>query len=110
MENLDAHQALSEVQDFTTSVRDGKGFAEITQIIQIEVQRQLEQQLIDFQAAIAQSNLAMIDVMHAELSRIKEESTTLKGVMEQQFGRMPNALLICYLLTLRYLATSPKKM
>lgn len=40
MENLDAHLASPEVQDFTESVQSGRGFAEITQIIQIEVQRQ----------------------------------------------------------------------
>lgn len=83
MDNLNAGQVSVEIQDFTQTVRDGQGFAEITQIIQTEVQRQLEQQLVDFQAAIAQSNLAMIDVMHSELTRLKEESTTVKGVMER---------------------------
>ncbi|MCC5618464.1 hypothetical protein LC605_25935 [Nostoc sp. CHAB 5836] len=83
MDNLNASQVSREVQDFTKAVRDGRGFADITQIIQMEVQRQLEQQLIDFQAAVAQSNLAMIDVMHTELTRLKEESATVKGVMER---------------------------
>lgn len=83
MDNSSASQVSPEVQDFIQTVNDGKGFANITQAIEMEVQRQLENQFIEFQSAIAQSNLAVIDVMHSELTRLKEESATLKGVMER---------------------------
>lgn len=49
-----------EIEDFINSVNQGKGFAQITEIISSEVQRQLENQLIEFSSAIAQSNLAAI--------------------------------------------------
>ncbi|WP_341529969.1 hypothetical protein WKK05_12015 [Nostoc sp. UHCC 0302] len=83
MDNLNASQTSPEIQEFIDTVNSGRGFAEITQIISQEVQRQIETQLMDFQSAIAQSNLAMIDVMHSELTRLKEESATVKGVMER---------------------------
>ncbi|MBW4617224.1 MAG: hypothetical protein KME21_29115 [Desmonostoc vinosum HA7617-LM4] len=83
MDNSSATPVLPEVQDFIQAVESGKEFAQITQIIQMEVQRQLEEQLAEFQDVIAQSNLAMIDVMHSELTRLKEESATVKGVMER---------------------------
>jgi hypothetical protein len=83
MDNSSAYLASHEVQEFIDTVNQGKGFTHITEIISAEVQRQLEQQLTEFQAAIAQSNLAMIDVMHSELTRLKEESATVKGVMER---------------------------
>ncbi|WP_341531881.1 hypothetical protein WKK05_38405 (plasmid) [Nostoc sp. UHCC 0302] len=83
MDNLNASQTSPEIQEFIDTVNSGRGFAEITQIISQEVQRQIETQLMDFQSAIAQSNLAMIDVMHGELTRLKEESATVKGVMER---------------------------
>ncbi|BCL40027.1 hypothetical protein [Nostoc sp. MS1] len=72
-----------EIQEFIDTVNAGKGFANITEIISAEVQRQIEGQLIDFQAAIAQTNLAAIEVLSQELLRIKEESATLTGVMER---------------------------
>lgn len=83
MDNLSATPVSPEIQDFINSVNQGRGFTEITEIISAEVQRQLEQQLVEFQAAIAQSNLAAIEVMHSELHRIKLESATVKGVMER---------------------------
>ncbi|MBD6620064.1 hypothetical protein FNW02_30775 [Komarekiella sp. 'clone 1'] len=72
-----------EVIEFIDTVNQGRGFAEITQIISEEVQRQIETQLMEFQAAIADSNLAAIDAMSEELQRIKSESATLSGVMER---------------------------
>jgi hypothetical protein len=72
-----------EIQDFIGSVNQGKGFNVVTEIISEEVQRQLESHLLNFQKAIAQSNLAAIEVMSQELQRIKEESATLSGVMER---------------------------
>jgi hypothetical protein len=82
-DNSSASQVSPEIQDFLNSVWEGRGFADITQIISSEVQRQLETQLMEFQAAVAQSNLAAIDVMSNELQRIKEESATLSGVMQR---------------------------
>ncbi len=73
----------TEVQDFIDTVNSGKGFAQITEIISEEVQRQLETQLIQFQSAIAQSNLAAIEVMSEELQKIKTESASVRGVMER---------------------------
>ncbi|BAZ33765.1 hypothetical protein NIES4074_62790 (plasmid) [Cylindrospermum sp. NIES-4074] len=70
-----------EIQEFIDTVNSGKGFANITDIISAEVQRQIEGQLMEFQAAIAQTNLAAIEVLSQELQRIKEESATMTGVM-----------------------------
>lgn len=53
MDNLSATPVSPEIQDFINSVNQGRGFTEITEIISAEVQRQLEQQLVEFQAAIA---------------------------------------------------------
>jgi hypothetical protein len=72
-----------EIQEFIDTLKQGRGFAEITQIISEEVQRQIETQLMEFQTAIADSNLAAIDAMSEELQRIKSESATLSGVMER---------------------------
>jgi hypothetical protein len=83
MDNSSASQASPEIQDFIDTVEQGRGFSDITQIISAEVQRQIETQLMEFQAAIADSNLAAIDAMSLELQRIKEESVTLSGVMER---------------------------
>jgi hypothetical protein len=83
MDNSSALPASPEIQDFINSVNQGRGFAGITQIISEEVQRQLETQLMEFQAAVAQSNLAAIEVMSVELQKIKEESATLSGVMQR---------------------------
>ncbi|MBE9038867.1 hypothetical protein [aff. Roholtiella sp. LEGE 12411] len=83
MDNSSASQASPEVQEFIDTVNQGKGFNTVTQIISSEVQRQLETHLMEFQAAIAQSNLAAIEVMSEELQKIKSESATLSGVMER---------------------------
>ena len=83
MDNLNASLVSPEVQDFIDTVKQGRGFSDITQIVSEEVQRQIETQLMEFQAAIADSNLAAIDAMSLELQRIKEESATLSGVMER---------------------------
>ncbi|WP_341531544.1 hypothetical protein WKK05_36295 (plasmid) [Nostoc sp. UHCC 0302] len=83
MDNSSAYLTSPEIQEFIDTVNSGREVAGITQIISQEVQRQIETQLAEFQAAIAQSNLAMIDVMHGELTRLKEESATVKGVMER---------------------------
>lgn len=86
MDNLNAYQASSiesEIDVFTNTVKDGKTLANITQLVEEEVQRQLENVLTDFQSCIAQTNLVAIDVMHQELARIKQESTTVSGVMER---------------------------
>ncbi|NDJ26064.1 hypothetical protein GS682_31695 [Nostoc sp. B(2019)] len=74
---------LPEVQEFIDTVNQGKGFNTVTEIISSEVQRQLESHLLNFQKAIADSNLAAIDAMSEELQRIKSESATLSGVMER---------------------------
>jgi len=81
MENSDVSH--SEIQDFITSVNQSKEFNAVTQAISAEVQRQLETHLLNFQQAVADSNLAAIDAMSLELQRIKEESATLSGVMER---------------------------
>jgi uncharacterized NAD(P)/FAD-binding protein YdhS len=83
MDNSSASQASPEIQEIIDTLKQGRGFGDITQIISEEVQRQLETQLMEFQAAIADSNLAAIDAMSEELHRIKEESATLSGVMER---------------------------
>ncbi|MBD2496728.1 hypothetical protein [Nostoc sp. FACHB-280] len=88
MGNSSTPPVSHEVQEFIDSVRKGQGFAEITELISEEVQRQIEAQLYDFQQAIAQSNLAAIEVMSEELQRIKTESATLSGVM----GRLATAV------------------
>lgn len=83
MDNSSATPVSPEVQEFIDTVNQGRGFGDITQIISQEVQRQIETQLMEFQSAIAQSNLAAIEVMAEELQKIKEESATVKGVMER---------------------------
>lgn len=83
MDNSSASQASLEVQEFIDTLNQGKGFNTVTEIISSEVQRQLETHLLNFQKAIADSNLAAIDAMTEELQRIKEESATLSGVMER---------------------------
>jgi hypothetical protein len=83
MDNSSASQASPEVQEFIDTVNQGKGFNVVTEIISEEVQRQLESHLLNFQNAIAQSNLAAIEVMSEELQKIKEESATLSGVIER---------------------------
>jgi hypothetical protein len=83
MDDSSAYPTSPEVQDFINSVNKGRGFTDITKIISEEVQRQLENQLVEFEQAVAQSNLAAIEVMSQELQRIKEESATLSGVMER---------------------------
>ncbi|MBD2491951.1 hypothetical protein [Aulosira sp. FACHB-615] len=88
MGNSSTPPVSHEVQEFIDSVRKGQGFVEITELISEEVQRQIEAQLYDFQQAIAQSNLAAIEVMSEELQRIKTESATLSGVM----GRLAAAV------------------
>jgi len=88
MDNSSASPASPEILDFIDSVKQGRGIANITELISEEVQRQIEAQLYDFQQAIAQSNLAAIEVMSEELQRIKSESATLSGVM----GRLATAI------------------
>ncbi|MBE9210077.1 hypothetical protein IQ244_26995 [Nostoc sp. LEGE 06077] len=88
MDNSSASPASPEILDFIDSVKQGRGIANITELISEEVQRQIEAQLYDFQQAIAQSNLAAIEVMSEELQRIKSESATLSGVM----GRLATAV------------------
>jgi hypothetical protein len=83
MDNSSASLVSPEVQEFIDTVNQGKGFGDITQVISEEVQRQLESQLMEFQNAVAQSNLAAIEVMSEELQKIKSESATLSGVMER---------------------------
>lgn len=85
MDNLNVSQALfeSEIDVFTNAVKDGRSLTDITQLVEEEVQRQLENVLTDFQSCVAQTNLAAIDVMHQELARIKQESTTVSGVMSR---------------------------
>jgi hypothetical protein len=83
MDNSSASPVSAEVLEFIDTVNQGKGFAHITEIISAEVQRQIENQLLEFQSAIAQSNLAAIEVMSQELEKIKLESATLSGVMER---------------------------
>ncbi|MBD6621251.1 hypothetical protein FNW02_37570 [Komarekiella sp. 'clone 1'] len=83
MDDSSATPISPEVQDFIDTLKQGRGFAEITQIISEEVQRQIETQLMEFQTAVADSNLAAIDAMSEELQRIKSESATLSGVMER---------------------------
>jgi hypothetical protein len=83
MDNSSASQVSPEIQDFINSVSQGRGFNEITHLISAEVQRQIENQLMEFTDAIAQSNLAAIEVMSVELQKIKEESATLSGVMQR---------------------------
>lgn len=82
-QEFDSPYISSEIQEFIDTVNQAKGFNTVTEIISEEVQRQLESHLLDFQNAIAQSNLAAIEVMSEELQRIKEESATLSGVMER---------------------------
>jgi hypothetical protein len=72
-----------EIEEFLAAVQQGKGLADITSVVEAEVQRQLEMQLAEFQNAIAQSNLAAIEVMRGELERVKQESETVAGVMER---------------------------
>jgi hypothetical protein len=81
MDNSSASLVSPEVQEFIDTVNQGKGFGDITQVISEEVQ--LESQLMEFQNAVAQSNLAAIEVMSEELQKIKSESATLSGVMER---------------------------
>ncbi|GAX38864.1 hypothetical protein [Nodularia sp. NIES-3585] len=83
MDNSSATPVSPEIQEFIDTINQGKGFNAVTEIISEEVQRQLESHLLNFQSAIAQSNLAAIEVMSEELERIKEESATLSGVMER---------------------------
>ncbi|MDJ0734879.1 MAG: hypothetical protein QNJ47_12565 [Nostocaceae cyanobacterium] len=83
MENFDAHQVSPEIESLVEVLNQGKGIAEITQLIQHSVQHQIEIQLTEFQEAIAQTNLAVIDAMHQELTSLKAESATLHGVMER---------------------------
>ncbi|HYW17702.1 MAG TPA: hypothetical protein VE956_00060 [Nodularia sp. (in: cyanobacteria)] len=71
------------VQDILATVQQSKAIAGITQVVSHEVQRQLEQQLTDFQQLVEQSNLAVIDLMQEELSKLKEESATVKGAMSR---------------------------
>jgi hypothetical protein len=73
----------SEVQDFIDTVNQNKDFDQITEVVSEEVQRQLEQHLTKFQQAIAQSNLAAIELMGEELQKIKEESATFSGAMKR---------------------------
>jgi len=83
MDNSSASLVSPEIQDFIDTVKQGRGLSDITQIISEEVQRQLETQLMDFQEAVAQSNLAAIEMMSLELQKIKQDSATLSGVMER---------------------------
>ncbi|MBW4617511.1 MAG: hypothetical protein KME21_30725 [Desmonostoc vinosum HA7617-LM4] len=83
MDNLNASQVSPEIEYFKQILTEGRGFGEITEIIQQEVQRQVETELINFQQAVAQSNLSAIEVMSEEINRIKQDSATVKGVMER---------------------------
>jgi hypothetical protein len=82
MENTSA-KLSPEIEDFIATLQQGKGLADITKVVQAEVQRQLEEQLAEFQNAIAQSNLAAIEAMRNELERIKGDSETVAGVLER---------------------------
>ncbi|MFH7024038.1 MAG: hypothetical protein ACHBN1_01175 [Heteroscytonema crispum UTEX LB 1556] len=51
MDNSSASPVSAEVLEFIDTVNQGKGFAHITEIISAEVQRQIENQLLEFQNA-----------------------------------------------------------
>lgn len=51
MDNSSASPVSAEVKEFIDTVNQGQGFAHITEIISAEVQRQIENQLLEFQNA-----------------------------------------------------------
>jgi hypothetical protein len=65
------------------AVDDGKGLNAITQVVSEQVQAQTEQTLIEFSESVRQTNLAAVEVMAEELARIKDDSQTVRGVLER---------------------------
>ncbi len=83
MENSNARHLSPEVTEFLDSIRSAKGIEAITALVQKEITLKLEEQLSDFEQALAQTNLATIEMMRSELTRIKEESESLSGVVKR---------------------------
>ncbi len=83
MENSNARHLSPEVTEFLDSIRSAKGIEAITALVQKEITLKLEEQLSDFEQALAQTNLATIEMMARELTRIKEESESLSGVVKR---------------------------
>lgn len=72
-----------EVDEFLKTLEHTKGIENITRIIETEVQRQLEAQIHEFGSAIANSNLAAIEVMREQLAQLNHDSATVKGVLQR---------------------------
>ena len=82
----DSSVPSSEIQSFIDSVDQTKAIATLTKLIEQRVQEQMESQLLSFQEAIAQSNAIAVDLMLEELTKLKEENATVKGVMKKLSG------------------------
>ena len=87
MENMNASQASSEVEFLSEllaeSLQEGKALSALTNVIQQQVQIQLDTCLSDFHKNVSQLNLAAIEAMYQEITKLKEESVTVQGVMER---------------------------
>ncbi len=83
MDNSSVPQASPEVIEFVEAITESKQISEIAQVIQLEIQSQIQTQLSGFRSSLAQANLEAIETLHAELGRIKEESTTFIGAVER---------------------------
>ncbi|MFK0731380.1 MAG: hypothetical protein ACFKPT_02785 [Gloeotrichia echinulata GP01] len=83
MKDYDASQLSPEAAVFIEAIAQGNQIASITKIVEMQVQTQLENHLLEFQASIASQNAAAIEVMQEELGRVKHESATVKGVLER---------------------------
>lgn len=90
MEDLSAFH-IPEMAEFKAAVKNGQEFSEITRLVHQEVERQTEKILAEFSEAIAHTNLAALDIMQAEIARVKEDSATIKGAMERlKIAAMPS--------------------
>lgn len=72
-----------EVRDVVQRLNQTKEFELLSQIVSAEIQSQLGETLAEFEQAIADKNVAALQLMSEALTEAKEESESIQGAMKR---------------------------